>query len=94
MNNSPELGDAKTWYAQGGMLVPPFSKAFRLQPYVRYETVYRNNAADTQYAGAGMNLLFKQHDLKLTLEFDKFMPESGSQEKSKSIFTVQMQVGI
>ena len=94
MKNSQEYGDAKTWYAQGGFLVPPFTKAFRLQPYVRYETVYRNRAADTQYAGAGVNFLFKQHDLKLTLQFDKFMPESGSQEKSKSIFTVQMQVGI
>jgi hypothetical protein len=94
IKNSQELGDAKTWYAQGGMLVPPITKAFRLQPYVRYETVYRNNAADTQYAGGGLNLLFKQHDLKLTVEFDKFMPESGSTEKSKSIFTVQMQVGI
>jgi hypothetical protein len=94
MKNSQEYGDAKTWYVQGGLLVPPIGKAFRLQPYVRYETVYRNTSADTQYAGAGVNLLFRQHDLKLTLQFDKFMPESGSQEKSKSIFTVQMQVGI
>jgi hypothetical protein len=94
IKNSQELGDAKTWYAQGGLLFPPFTKAFRLQPYARYEAVYRNNAADTRYAGGGLNLLFKQHDLKLTLEFDKFMPEAGSAEKSKSIFTVQMQVGI
>jgi hypothetical protein len=94
MKNSQEYGDAKTWYTQGGVLFPAFSKAFRLQPYVRYETVYRNTAADTRYAGAGLNLLFKQHDLKLTTEFDKFMPESGSTEHSKSIFTVQMQVGI
>lgn len=94
IKNSQELGDAKTWYAQGGWLAPSFAKAFRLQPFVKYETIYRRNAADTQYAGAGMNLLFKQHDLKLTLEFDKHNPESGSSEKSKSIFTIQMQVGI
>ncbi len=94
IKNSQELGDAKTWYAQGGVLVPSITKAFRIQPYVRYESVYRNIAPDTKYAGGGVNLLFKQHDLKLTLEFDKYMPESGSTEKSKSIFTVQMQVGI
>jgi hypothetical protein len=94
IKNSQELGDAKTWYAQGGLLVPPVTKAFRLQPYARYEAVYRKDAADTRYAGGGLNVLFKQHDLKLTLEFDKFMPESGSAEKPKSIFTVQMQVGI
>jgi len=94
MKNSPELGDAKTWYAQGGYLIPPVIKAFRIQPYARYESVYRKNAKDTQYAGGGLNLLFKQHDLKLTMEFTKFMPESGSTEKSKSIFTIQIQIGI
>jgi hypothetical protein len=94
IKNSQDYGDAKTWYAQGGVLVPPVVKAFRLQPFMRYEAVYRRDTADTQYAGAGMNLLFKQHDLKLTLEFDKYMPESGSAEKSKAIFTVQIQVGI
>jgi hypothetical protein len=94
MKNSQEYGDAKTWYAQGGVLFPAFTKAFRLQPFVRYETIYRTTAADTRYAGGGMNFLFKQHDLKLTTEFDKFMPESGSTEHSKSIFTIQMQVGI
>lgn len=94
IKNSQELGDAKTWYLQGGYLIPAFTKAFRLQPYAKYETVYRNTAADTKYAGGGANLLFKQHDLKLTLEFNKAIPESGSPETSKSIFTVQMQVGI
>jgi hypothetical protein len=94
MKNSQEYGDAKTWYVQGGVLLPAFTKTFRLQPYIRHESMYRNTAADTQYAGVGMNLLFKQHDLKLTTQFDKFMPESGSTEHSKSIFTVQMQVGI
>jgi hypothetical protein len=94
IKNSQELGDAKTWYAQGGWLMPPVAKGFRLQPYVKYESIYRNTAADTQFASAGVNVLFKQHDIKLTMEFDKAMPESGSAEKSKSIFTVQMQVGI
>lgn len=94
IKNSQELGDATNWYAQGGLLLPSFIKAFRIQPYLRYETVCRNNASDTQYAGGGLNILFKQHDLKLTFEFDKFMPESGSTEKSRSIFTAQVQVGI
>jgi hypothetical protein len=94
MKNSQELGDAQTWYAQGGILVPPVIKAFRIQPFARYESIYRDHAADTCFAGGGLNLLFKQHDLKLTLEFDKYMPESGSTEKSKSIFTAQIQVGI
>jgi hypothetical protein len=94
MKNSQEYGDAKTWYAQGGLLVPPAIKSFRIQPFARYESIYRDHAADTSYAGGGVNLLFKQHDLKLTLEFDKFLPESGSTEKSKSVFTAQIQVGI
>lgn len=94
IKNSQELGDAKTWYLQGGWLMPAFSKAVRLQPYAKYEAVYRKTAADTGYAGGGVNLLFKQHDLKLTFEYDKVLPESGSSEKSKSLFTVQMQVGI
>ncbi len=94
IKNSQELGDAKTWYLQGGFLAPAFTKAFRLQPYAKYESVYRDTAADTKYAGGGANLLFKQHDLKLTLEFNQVIPETGSAEKTKSIFTVQMQVGI
>ena len=94
IKNSPELADAKTWYLQGGWLMPAFTKALRLQPYGKYESVYRNAAADTRYASGGVNLLFKQHDVKLTFEFNKVLPESGSTEKSKSIFTVQMQVGI
>ncbi len=94
MENSQEHGDARTFYVQGGVLLPPVTKAFRIQPYARYEGVYRDAAMDTGYAAGGVNLLFKGHDLKLTMEFTKFMPESGSTEKSKSIFTVQMQVGI
>ncbi len=74
--------------------MPSFTKKLRLQPYAKYETVYRNMAADTEYAGGGINLLFKQHDAKLTFEFDKVLPETGSAEHSKSIFTVQMQIGI
>jgi hypothetical protein len=94
IKNSQELGDAKTWYVQGGCLMPPIAKSPRIQPYFKYETIYRNSAADTQYAGAGLNLLFRQHDVKLTVEYDKVLPESESSEHSKSIFTVQMQVGI
>jgi hypothetical protein len=94
IKNSQEYGDAKTWYLQGGWLMPSFTKKLRLQPYAKYESVYRNTAADTKYAGGGINLLFKQHDVKLTFEFDKVLPESGSAEHSKSIFTIQMQVGI
>ena len=94
IKNSQELGDAKTWYIQGGCLMPPVAKSPRIQPYFKYESIYRNNAADTQYAGAGLNLLFRQHDIKLTVEYDKVLPESGSTEHSKSIFTIQMQVGI
>ncbi len=94
IKNSQELGDAKTWYLQGGWLMPAFAKTVRLQPYAKYETVYRNTAPDTEYAGGGINLLFRQHDVKLTFEYDKVLPESGSSEKSKSIFTVQIQVGI
>jgi hypothetical protein len=94
MKNSQDFGDAKTWYVQGGFLLPPVIKSFRIQPFARYETIYRDHGLDTSYPNGGVNLLFKQHDLKLTLEFDRFMPESGSTEHSKSIFTVQMQVGI
>jgi hypothetical protein len=94
IKNSQAYGDAKTWYAQGGILTPPIGKSLRIQPFARYEAIYRDHSTDTRYAGSGLNLLFKQHDLKLTLEFDKFMPESGSTEKSKSIFTTQIQVGI
>jgi hypothetical protein len=94
IKNSQDYGDAKAWYLQGGWLMPSFASSFRLQPYAKYETVYRNTAADTQYAGGGVNLVFKQHDAKLTFEFDKVIPESGSSEPSKSIFTIQMQVGI
>ena len=94
IKNSQELGDAKTWYVQGGCFMPPVVKSPRIQPYFKYESIYRNNAADTQYAGGGLNLLFRQHDIKLTVEYDKVLPESGSSEHSKSIFTVQMQVGI
>ncbi len=94
IKNSQELGDAKTWYLQGGWLMPAFTKALRLQPYAKYEAVYRNTASDTKYAGGGANLLFRQHDAKLSLEFNKVIPESGSAEKSKSIFTIQIQIGI
>jgi hypothetical protein len=94
IKNSQELGDAKTWYVQGGWLMPPVAKSPRIQPYFKYESIYRKNASDTQYAGAGLNLLFRQHNIKLTVEYDKILPESGSTEHSKSIFTVQMQVGI
>ena len=94
IKNSQDYGDAKTWYLQGGWLMPPFAKKLRLQPYAKYESVYRNTAADTKYAGGGINLLFKQHDARLTLEFDQVLPESGSAERSKSILTIQMQVGI
>lgn len=94
IKNSQDYGDAKTWYLQGGWLLPKFADKFRLQPYAKYESVYRNTAADTKYAGGGINLFFRQHDAKLTFEFDKVLPESGSSERSKSIFTIQMQVGI
>lgn len=94
IKNSQDYGDAKAWYLQGGWLMPAFTPKVRVQPYAKYESVYRNTAADTAYAGGGINLLFKQHDAKLTFEFDQVIPESGSAEKSKSIFTVQMQVGI
>ena len=94
IKNSPMLGDAKTWYLQGGWLLPKWSDKVRLQPYARYETVYRNRAFDTKYAGGGVNLLFKGHDAKLTIELDRVLPEAGSAETSKTIFTIQMGVGI
>jgi hypothetical protein len=94
MKNSQEHGDAQNWYAQGGWLFPPLTGSFRIQPYVKYEAVYRRDSADTEFAGAGLNFFFKQHAMKMAIEFDKVLPESGSAEKSKSIFTVQMQVGI
>ncbi|HSW38557.1 MAG TPA: hypothetical protein VLL97_03605 [Acidobacteriota bacterium] len=94
IKNSQIFGDAKNWYLQGGILLPPVTGTFRIQPYARYESIDRKNNSDTKFAGGGVNLLFRGHDAKLTIQFDRAMPESGSPETAKSIFTVQMQVGI
>ena len=94
MKNSQELGDAKTWYAQGGWLLPQAARGVRFQPYVSMNRCTGTRPRTRNTPAPGLNVLFKGHDAKLTMEFDKVMPESGSSEKSKSIFTVQMQVGI
>ncbi|HSW40794.1 MAG TPA: porin [Acidobacteriota bacterium] len=92
IRNSATLGDAKTWYLQGGVLLPPLSSQVRIQPYVKYESIYRRTASDFDYAGGGVNILFNGHNLKLTLEYDKVLNEVDTYGSMDHHFTAGLQV--
>jgi hypothetical protein len=94
IQNAQDLSEGKNYYVQAGYLLPPVTKVFQMQPYVRLEKTDRKNAKDTDYTSGGVNLLFKKQALKLVFDYTSVSPEAGSAETKKSIFTIEFQVAL
>lgn len=65
------LGTGRMWYTQAAFMLPEFSKALRIQPYVAY--TWKDLQALNQpghYYNAGINLLFDGNNAKISLEYN------------------------
>ena len=69
-NNRINFGTGNVWFTQTGFLLPEFSKEVRLQPYVIYTLKDLKALNQTgHYFDLGINLLFHNHNAKLTLNY-------------------------
>ncbi len=68
--NRINFGTGNVWYTQTGILLPEFSKEFRLQPYAVYTLKDLKTVNQIgHYYDLGLNILFHNHNAKLSLNY-------------------------
>ncbi len=84
--------NGKTWYVQGGYLLPGALGEGRLQPYVRHELVSVMDGGTTHFYTAGLNYYLRGHNAKVSFDYSFVNQEAGGRP-DQPVVTVQAAIG-